>query len=208
MEPKFQSSFIPKGPLATSGTATKLSRGGDRSLLATLAVIVFVISVLLTLAGFGYEFYLKKEIAKLKTGLQDVQKVLDSESIAEIRALDQRIKSTGTIIAGHTIATPLFNFLEESTLKPVRYSEFKYELAPDGVNVSVRGEARGYSVLALQSKILSDSSKVKDLSFGDLSLNDAGDVTFTMKAKLDLLVTSFEEVFGLKDNAPEEPPQQ
>lgn len=200
MEPKFQSSFIPKGPLATSGTATKISRESDKSFLATLAVFVFVFSILISAGGFGYEWWLRRDIAQMGDALKAAQNILESDSIKEITSLDQRIKSTGKILQSHTIASPLFAFLEESTLQQVRFTDFKYESTLDGMlNLTMRGEARGYAILAKQAEILSTSKYIKDISFSDLSLNDKGDVSFALKAKLDPSISSFVEAYGVKE---------
>ena len=191
MEPKFQSSFIPKGPLATSGTATKVSRQSDKSLLATLAVFIFVLSVLLSLGGFGYEWYLKKSLVEMSGSLKEAEASLDPDTINEISNLDQRIISTKNIIDNHKIISPFFSYLEASTVSLVRFTEFRYESINSELSLSVRGESKGYSALALQSQIFNTSKYIKDVIFGDLSLNEKGDVNFSFKAKLDPSIISY-----------------
>ncbi len=191
MEPKFQSSFIPKGPLATSGTATKVSRQSDKSLLATLAVFVFIFSILLSLGGAGYEWYLKNSLVKMSGSLEEAEASLDPDTINEISNLDQRIISTKRIVDSHKIISPFFTYLEASTVSLVRFTDFRYESVNGELSLSMRGESKGYLALALQSQILNTSGYLKDVIFGDLSLNEKGDVSFSFKAKLDPSIISY-----------------
>lgn len=191
MEPKFQSSFIPKGPLATTGTVTKTSRVSGRSVLGTLAVIIFTLVVLASLGVFGYEWYLKSSIKKMGEDLVGARTSLEPEVIEKISSLDERIVSTKRLLDSHIILTPLFEFLENSTVRTVRFTNFDYNSVDGVLSLSMSGEARGYSALALQSEILNASPYLKDVVFADLSLNSQGMVNFSFKAKLDPSIISF-----------------
>ncbi|MEK7194174.1 MAG: hypothetical protein AAB660_00600 [Patescibacteria group bacterium] len=192
MEPKFQSSFIPKGPLTTAGTATHISQGADRSILGTIAVFVFVLSILVSLGIFGYEWYLRFDIKKMGQSLLSARTSLEPEVINKISSLDQRIVSTKALLDKHIVLSPLFDFLENSTLRTVRFSQFRYESADGkGLTLSMHGQARGYASLALQSQIFNASPYTKNVIFEDLSLDEKGNVTFSFKTDLDPSVISF-----------------
>lgn len=191
MEPKFQSSFIPKGPLATTGIVSRTSSQSDRSVLGTLAVLVFVLSILTSAGAFGYEWYLRKDISKMSQDLITAESALDKETINKISALDGRIVSTKSLLNSHIVLSPLFTFIEDSTLKTVRYTQFRYSSSPSGLKLSMQGEARGYSTLALQAQIFNSSKYMKDVVFGDLSLDEKGNVNFSLKANLDPSITAF-----------------
>lgn len=193
MEPKFQSSFIPKGPLATAGTATRVSRDAGRSILGTLAVFIFTLAVLSSIGVFGYEFYLKANISKMNNNLATAKQSLEPETIKKIADLDNRIISTKDILENHIVLSPLFDYLESSTLKGVRFTQFEYETTDKGIILSMRGQARGYSALALQSEIFNKSQYLKEPIFADLDLDDKGNVTFTFKAKIDLSIVSYKK---------------
>lgn len=191
MEPKFQSSFIPKGPLATTGSVTKTSRQSDTSFLGTLAVFVFVLSILATGGAFGYELYLKKDIGSLANQLLAAKSTLEPEIIKKISDLDERINATESLLNQHIILSPLFAYFEVFTVKNVRFTEFKYTSEGDTLKLSMRGKARGYSTLAYQAKLFNDSQFMRDVVFGDLSLDELGNVDFTFKATLDPAIIAF-----------------
>ncbi|MDP2642182.1 MAG: hypothetical protein Q8P21_02740 [bacterium] len=193
MEPKFQSSFIPKGPI-TSGAAgmSVAPKIKERSLLAFLALVIFIISVLLALGTFGYGFYLKYRIDQMGANLERARATLEPETIRELTRLDDQITSTTGLIAGHRVLSPLFEFLEESTPRTVRFNDFKFSMTEQGLELNMKGEARGYAALALQADIFSKSEYFKDPAFSDLSLNERGDVGFSFKAMVDQDLLSYQ----------------
>ena len=186
MEPKFQSSFIPKGPVVSTAMGLSAGRKSEKkSLLAFLALIIFTTSVLLAVGMFGYKFYLKYRINKMGTDLQNARATLEPETIRELTNLNDRIISTQELISKHYILTPLFEFLEVSTPKTVRFSNFHYSMTEQGLELSMKGEARGYAAVALQDDIFSQSQYFKNPIFSNHNLNEKGDVTFFFKAIVD-----------------------
>lgn len=191
MEPKFQSSFIPKGPLATTGTATKTSRQSDTSFLGTLAVFVFALAILATLSAVGYEYYLKKDIGSLAKKLLDAKSTLQPEVIKKISDLDERLKATESLLNNHIVLSPLFEYLETETVKTIQLTQFKYTSEEGVLKLAMRGKSRGYSTLAFQAQRFNASDFMKDVVFGDLSLDNTGNVDFTFKATLDPSIIAF-----------------
>ena len=207
MEPKFQSSFIPKGPAAAmaTGSAPVRRRGAERGIVSFIASIVFILSVIAAGGAFGYKYYLKYRIDQMGVDLEQARAALQSETISELVRLDKRMVSTRDIIAGHKVVSPLFRFLEESTPRTVRFSEFQYNASESGIELTMIGEARGYAALAYQADIFNRSQYFKDPVFSDLSLNDNGDVIFSFKATMDPSLISYKrQVEGL--NIPILPP--
>ena len=164
----------------------------EKSLLAYLALVIFSISVLLALVMFGYKFYLKYSIAKMGVDLENARATLQPEIIRELTRLDNRIISSQELIAQHKILSPLFEFLEISTPKTVRFSDFRYSMTPQGLELSMTGEARGYAALALQSDIFNKSQYFKDSIFSNLKLNTKGDVIFSFRAVVDPSLVSYQ----------------
>lgn len=186
MEPKFQSSFIPKGPIGSSVADTATGdKGKHQSLLSFLALIIFILSIVLAAGVFGYKFYLKYSIENMGTALEEARSNLQSETISELMYLDSRIVSTKELVSKHKVLTPLFEFLELSTPKTVRFNNFNFSVAEAGIELSMIGEARGYSALAFTADIFNKTEFFKDPVFSDLRLNDRGDVVFSFRAIVD-----------------------
>jgi hypothetical protein len=181
MPPKFQSSFIPKGPLASGGVSTPLNRVNRRDLVTVLAQWSFGISVILALAVTGYKFYLDYSIKSMGAELEATRQALSDGAVDELIRLNDRIVSTQTLLQNHKIISPVFDFLETFTPRTVRLTEFQYTTNEKGPEVSLRGEAQGYAALALYSDLVNKNEDFRDPVFSDIRLDDRGNVTFLLK---------------------------
>lgn len=192
MEPKFQSSFIPKGPITSTAASASIPRvEKKKSLLSSLALIIFVISVLAAVGVFGYKFYLNYRIDKMGADLEQARTALQPEIIRELTRIDNRIVSVKSLISRHYILTPLFEFLEDSTPKVVRFNDFSYTMTEQGLELQMKGEARGYAALALQADIFQKSQHFINPAFSDLNLNEKGDVNFSFTATIEPNLASY-----------------
>lgn len=186
MEPKFQSSFIPKGPLAATTTGPNLAkRPGEKSILGLFGLVLFIVSVLGAAGVFGYKYYLKSNIEAMQADLEEVRAALNAEEIKELTHLHNRIVTTRELISKHVVLSPFFEFLETSAPRLVRFSELMYRTTAEGIEVNLRGESRGYGALALQANIFDQNNYFKSPAFSNLLLNERGDVTFSFRGLLD-----------------------
>lgn len=206
MEPKFQSSFIPKGPVAPSSTIPMARRRvGGGGFLGFIALLVFIASVVLAGGVVGYKFYLKYSIDNMGADLEEARSALQPDTIRELTRLDNRIASTKELVAGHSVLTPLFEFLEESTPKTIRFSDLRYEVSGTGIVLSLIGEARGYAALAFLADTFNKSPYFENPTFSNINLNEKGDVNFTFESTVDPDLVSYEglvERFGITTQTP------
>ena len=192
MPPKFQSSFIPKGPITSNvNMASSMRRTGGGNLVSTIAHFIFIASVLLAVGVFGYRFYLEYRIREMESDLSQAQAALDTEAIGELTSLNSRIMVTKALVSKHQVITPLFRFLESSTIASVRFTNLNYSAEKDGLTINLIGEARGYSSLALQSQVFNSSRYFTNVVFSDISLNERGGVKFLFKAHVDPELLSY-----------------
>lgn len=190
MEPKFQSSFIPKGPVSPSGN---FNAPKSKSLVSTIAVFIFALSIVMAIGVFGYERYLLARIGTMGSDLETARTTIKPEVIKDLSRMDARITSTATLLKKHTALSSLFKFIEANTLRNVRFTEFSYGTTDKGIILSMKGEARGYSAVALQSEMFNRSPYIKTPVFSDLDLDTKGNVTFSFQATLDPLLISYEK---------------
>ena len=115
MDPKFQTSFIPKGPATNAGAVNFADRHKGQGLFGFIATLVFGISVVAALGVFGYNLYLTSQIAQMGTDLAAAKASLDPDTINQISRLNSRIVSTQTLLAQHTVLSPFFDFELSST---------------------------------------------------------------------------------------------
>src|SRR3989344_3648351 len=190
MEPKFQSSFIPKGPVATNATIPAMG-SREKSLLGFLGLVIFVLAVGLSLLVLGYNQFEKYRIKKMGGELEVARTNLELNSIKELSKADARIISAEALLNNNVVLSPLFDFLESSTVKTVRFTEFNLSTTKEGVVLTMKGQARGYSAVALQADIFSKSSNLRNSIFSDLNLDDRGNVIFAMKAIVEPTLLSY-----------------
>jgi hypothetical protein len=185
---KFQTSFIPKKPVTGMGQP---SAGGG--LFYTLSIIIFITTILISVGVFGYQKYLEGNIKAMDTDLVAARQALEPDLIKELTRTNDRFVAAEQIISKHEIVSGFFNLLENITLQSVSYSSLSYVTNDAGViEVSMKGLARSYASVALQAKMYGESEFVLDSTFSDLDLNDVGDVTFTLKARINPETVSYE----------------
>ncbi len=191
MDPKFQSSFIPKGPLVPSSAVFKTQPARRGTLLGLLSMWIFVLSIVAALAALGYGFYLNSSITKMGGKLETARANLEPETIREIARLDARIVGTEKLLANHAVLSPLFDFLDKNTLKTVRFTQFTFKETSEGLVISMRGQARGYASLALQADIFNKSKDLKSTNFSNLDLDERGNVIFMVDAVVSPALVSY-----------------
>ncbi len=179
MEPKFQSSFIPKGP--ASSTSSPLGvRGAPRDIVSFLAGLIFTISLILAVGVFAYKYYLNYRIDRMGAELESARTALSPETIDELVRLNDRIVSVEDLVSKHRVVSPVFDYLSSVTPKTVRYIEFSFAVTDKTLDLNVRGEARSYSALATLSQTLHQTDNFQKPVFTNLSLDEKGNVLFTL----------------------------
>lgn len=203
METKFQSSFIPRGPLAPTSAAVLSTKSKQKSFFGFIAFLIFIFAVVGSIGVYGYEKYLVSNIGKMGQDLETARANLEVDAVHQVTRLNTRIESTDQILDKHTIISPLFDFLEQNTVKTVRFTDLKLDTSADGkVTLTLRGQARGYSALALQSDLLNKSKYIRNPNFSNLQLDDKGNVTFTFNSDIDPSLLSYKRVLATGAVAP------
>lgn len=196
-----QTSFIPKKPIATK--AAPRQRGGTGGSIFMLIAWVLFIGALL--AGGGVYFYkqtLAQSLVKMNADLSAARNSFEPTLISELQTLDMRIDAAQELIDNHVVLTPLFQSLQESTLKSIQFTQFSYTLPTEvGAPITIRmsGRARDYTSIALQSDELATNRNIHNAIFSNLSLDvPTGlvkfDLAFTVDAELIRYTNNLNEV--------------
>lgn len=195
MEPKFQSSFIPRGPVSSSiptGNMTPVRRK-PRDIFSFLSTVIFTLSLVFAGGVFLYKMYLNYSITQMKGELEAAREALEPETVEELIRLNSRIVSTETLVKQHKVLSPIFEFLQASTPKTVRYTKFDFNQTNKGLELTLQGQARGYAALASAADVFNRATTYfSEPVFYDLYLNDGGDVVFTAKALIVPTALSYE----------------
>ncbi len=194
MDKDFQTSFIPKKPLAED----RVARSRPVSLFVFIATLIFFGSLVAAGGTYFYRLSLGKKIASMNADLVRARDAFEPGLIEDLQTLDRRINAGSEILKNHVSVTPIFTALEQITLKSVQFTRFDYsrDSSSDAslVNVKMSGRARDYTSIALESNRFGTNKYFKDPIFSNLALDDrSGAVTFDLAFSVDSSFVSFEE---------------
>ncbi len=188
MESRFQTSFVPKQPIApqTGGTHKNFyTKRSSISIFSSLSGILFVLALIGAAGAFFYQVYLSRHIISLTKDLETIRASLDPVIIAQLQRTDLRIETAKQILGAHTTQSPLFAVLEKETLRNVAFNDFTYDTDnTESASLAMNGEARGFSTIALQADLFSQNSHIVNPMFTDFAREDDGFVSFMFKADL------------------------
>lgn len=201
MEPKFQTSFIPKTPISTASQVVKrASYGGSVSLLWIIGMILFVASLVAAGGLFLYGQYLDSQISADDKSLSLAKNDLDQQTMDSLVTASQQIQFAKNLLNHHVAVSNIFGLLEGNVLPQVSFTTFQFDsnsgVAGGGVAVSVDGEAASYAVLAEQSNIFSKISTLSNENFTNLDLTDKGTVKMRFQAVVDPKLLSYEQALS------------
>ncbi len=178
-----ETSFIPKQTLSREFNR----RSEPMGFFMLIAGAVLVIALLFFGGSWGYRIYSKGKIVSLEDTLQKQREKLQRESLVKFRLLDRQLARAEALLASHNTALPLFAFLEAQTLITVRYNSMNYSAG----KLDIRGQARSYESIALQSIEFGKDPWVTNFIFSDLALDNVGNVSFSLKMDIDTELLSY-----------------
>ena len=203
MEPKFQTSFIPKTPITSSSVSLPSApRSGSISLLASVATILFILSILTALGLFVYEKVLTSQIASLDQSLVAAQGAFDTDTIKQLITASNQIQAAKTLLDQHVAVSNMFAVLESNVLPAVQFTSFSFDNSTDGtVAVTLEGQAQSYATVAKQSAIFNALPYMNGQMFSSLDLTDKGVVTMKFMTNIDPSVLSYTKAVEALSNS-------
>jgi len=191
MDTKFQTSFIPKKAL---NETTGHSRPESVSVFLIIGVIIFILGLAASGGVFAYKKILIKSIAGMNGRLAQAKNSFEPESIEKWNRLNKRIEASKKLLTSHTVVSTVFELLENATLATVKFNSFNYDLRDGGVSsISLAGEAKNFSSVALQSDIFGQEKYIKNPVFSDLNPDQSGNIVFKFNASLDPNLVSYKK---------------
>lgn len=174
-------SFIPKKTVSSN----KKGEAKSVDLILLLSVLVFAVAIVASVGVFIYKNYLDNKIGESKIMLEREKNNFDITSIEKLSRLDQRLMVAEELLNNHVDLIPFFQLLQENTLKNVQFETFNFSANGEGVEVLMKGVARSYSTVALQSDVFGEIPHIHNPIFSDLDVNNKGDITFNFSASID-----------------------
>lgn len=169
-------SFIPKKPIDTSDVVVTTHKSGG-GLIGFLCFFMVLISVLAYGGVYIYNKSLVQQKSELDIKLAKARDSIGTDFVSDMKRLNARITGVKTLLGTHVAVTPIFEALQDTTLRTVVYNNFSYELKTDDttkktvVTVTLTGTAKSYAAIALQSDAYTKSPLIKNPIFSDLKIN-------------------------------------
>lgn len=177
-----QTSFIPKKPI---DQGSKMGSSNTVSLFTLISILIFVVAVLSSGVVYFWGVSIQSQIVEMKAKITKAQESYEPATIERLIETSQRLKSGRDILNNHISPSLIFQALEESTLKSVRFKSFEYTYSTNGViSISMRGQARDFSTIALQSDVFANNKYIQNPILGDLALDQQGNVSFSFTANI------------------------
>lgn len=169
-------SFIPKTKLTT---ATYPKKGLGLGFLISLFIL------LLSAGLFGgvylYKSSLQKEVNDMTASLEIAKKAFEPSLIAELEKFTSSINGAKNLFNQHTNISKIFELINDLTLKDVKFSDFKYNIDNKNALLVMTGEAKSYTTIALQAKLLENSDFIDRVLFSNFILKEGGKVSFSVE---------------------------
>lgn len=207
MDPQIPTSFIPKRPVVANDSSSYENKARKPLGLMSLIAIVVLLATLLSSAGiflFEKQLISRKEMKEQRKA--EAEKDLGGDFIARMKVFDNRIVSIKTLIQNHIVVTPIFKALQEFTLRSVQYNNFSYLIVTnsskqDMVRVLMKGSAKSYETIALQSDEFAKSKIIKDAVFSGLTLEEKkGVINFDLTFNVDMKDVSYQSFIDSLQN--------
>lgn len=193
MQPKFQTSFIPKK--AVEGDSSRGVRAVDDTNIFTLAgTLVFLSTVLLFGGLFLYKNLLLKQLEQKGNEVIAAKSAIEPDKIREILDANSRITASVDLLNNHLVTSKLLSLLGELAVKNLQFNDLKYENKANGPTILINGEVKTYNSLAFQNETLSKNELLKKPVFSEINLLDSGNIKFRFSAVLDHSLVSYKKL--------------
>ncbi|MSU45177.1 MAG: hypothetical protein EXS47_00900 [Candidatus Zambryskibacteria bacterium] len=192
MEPKFQTSFIPKKPIVSQvGSGIEVIR--STNIFSVIATVMFLVTVIISGGLFVYKKVLSGQIDQGKKDVAAADEAIDSEKIKELIDANSRIISSKKLLDNHIASSEILLLLQDITIKRMRFTELTYKNTDKEINLNIKGEVQTYNALAQQEVIFKQNEFFKNPQFSGLALAENGTVSIEFSTMLDPFLISYKK---------------
>jgi hypothetical protein len=191
MENSFQTSFIPKKPVVSSGNFNK----EPKSLFYIISVFLLVVSVVVSIGLFVYKIYLTKQRDSASASLAIVRDSFEKDTIDVLSSFDKKTESAKQVLNNHIVLSSMFSLLGEITIPTIQYVSFSQLTDGGNTLVKIDGVARDYRSIALQADVFSSSKGrlFKNVIFSNLVKDKNNNIVFNLEFNVDPSLLSYQK---------------
>ena len=182
MEPKFNTSFIPKRPVIST-TSSIMTKIYSTNIFSVIATVFFLVTIIISGGLYFYKRVLTNQINQASSDINTAREALQIDKIQDLIDANVRIKASKNLVEKHVMVSKLLLLLETLTIKNVRFTKFTY--TNNGTpNLSSSAEAQTYNALIQQEKIFSENEFIKNPNFSNFVLTTNGKIVFDFNTTL------------------------
>lgn len=190
MDPKFQTSFIPRKNAAVDAALPSRAAAG---IFTLVSIAIFVVAAVLA-AGFSFwDYSLASENANSKTELDAYNARLSDPALQDLVTLNSQIAYATDRLQNHQALLSLFDLISSNTVQNIRWTSFSYQ--NDGLGsttISMNGQGVSFADVAIESNQILSNSAFIDPVISNISITSTNAVGFTLKSAIDPSVISYE----------------
>jgi hypothetical protein len=203
MDPKFQTSFIPKRPMIPGNMGVVAKK--QTSVLASVSVLVIILTIIVSTGVVLYTKKLVQDNAEKKQQIKNEIDSLDSSLTNQLATLKIRVDSTKELLKNHLALTNFFDLLNKHTVSTIQFKDLTYSGGPGKpFLVKLNGQAKNFNDVVFQSDTILANPNFKNPSFSGFSLDKGGNVLFVLETEINPDHVSYQKIL---QNAASSAPQ-
>ncbi|MDQ2933312.1 MAG: hypothetical protein M3Q80_02935 [bacterium] len=203
METKFQTSFIPKkAMIPNAGGAIPPREKHRSSLLMSVAVLLFITSLLGGAGTYAYKSLLTAQLKKYEAELNVRKKGFDLVLIQNLKRHDVKLKFADQLLKNHLALSQIFGVIGELTVEDVRFISMDLTAGAGDIKIGLKGYGSDFPTIAFQSKVLSqlESYGLRKIIKNPILTDPAQDatnktITFGLTATIDPSHVAYKNFF-------------
>src|SRR3989344_7165961 len=193
MEPKFQTSFIPKKPII-SEPGSRVAVSHSINIFSAIATIVFVLTILTSGGVFIYKNILESQILLSDKSFNAAREAFHPEKMQELIDANSRIMAVKGLLEKHIASSEHLVLLQSLTVKRMRFNSLSYVNKNLGLpTLSIDGEVATYNALAEQEEIFSKNEFIKNPQFSNFRLEENGVISVKFFTTIDPKLVSYKQ---------------
>ena len=190
LSPLMPTSFVPKqAPAKRLNYGSNFDFGGA---MALLGYGLFLITLVLALGTFGYEWYLSRQESAKRAEVLAAEQHIDHAAVERLLKLNYRLTESKRLLNNHVALSQLFTPIEAALPLTIHFVSFDVvENENHGGIINAKGVAVSLNALAVLATEINKGKGIKDLIFSDISVDKSGKINFALTAITDPSLTTF-----------------
>lgn len=185
MEPKFQTSFIPKNPIvSTTNNVGSSVVYGSTNIFSVIATAFFLVTAIISGGLFGYKVILKKQIDQSIEEINVAKGALEIDKIESLVDTNSQIVSSKNLLDKHVSVSKIIDLVQHLTVKRISLVELKFTEDSGVWYLNTDGQSQSYNALAEQGSIFRKNEYIKNPKFSGFNPGVNGNINFKFSASI------------------------